>query len=131
MVRYWKRAAVGICLLGLGISIGSLGRSDFENKAKAEVRRVGAGSTGAPAGVQAKEGGAAPEVAVMEPAFPMIVYKGPNRTVKYFSAGRECTALNVAEVLLYPGVMVFKDNRDVIGGTGVGALGEFQIVVGQ
>ena len=51
--------------------------------------------------------------------------------MKYWSAGRDCTALNVAEVLVYPGVMVFKDNRDVIGGTGLAALGQFSIIVGQ
>ena len=124
MGSHLQRIVVGGALLGIGVLIGSVGQTGFERRADAQVKRVGA-----------RPGGPVSPGSVSSPGageyFPVVIYKGPGRTVDYYSAGRQCKSLNVAEVLVYPGLMVFKDHRGVIGGTGLAALGQFSIIVGQ
>jgi hypothetical protein len=120
MIKNWTKSAILLGIFALGLSIGQWTGDGVTNEANAQVSdRLKNAKAAASGGSQ---GGY---------IFPMTIYSGPNRTVNYSTQGQKLKALNVAEVTLYPGVMVFKDNRDVIGGVGTAGLGEFQIIVGQ
>ena len=120
MTKHWTKSAIMLGVFALGLSIGQWTGDGVTNEAKGQVS-----SRLKKAKAAASGGGQGGEI------FPMTIYKGPNRTVNYRTHGERLKALNVAEVILYPGVMVFKDNRGVIGGVGTAGLGEFQIIVGQ
>jgi len=60
----------------------------------------------------------------------VVIYKGPNRLVKYTVHGKDLQVPNVAEIVLYDrSVVVFKDNQDVVRGVGVYGLGSFSLTV--
>jgi len=120
MISHWKKGAIALGMFAMGMTIGQWTGTGVTQEAQAQVSaRLKKAKAAASGGGQGGE------------IFPMTIYKGPNRTVNYRTHGERLKALNVAEVILYPGVMVFKDNRDVIGGVGTAGLGEFQIIVGQ
>jgi hypothetical protein len=61
---------------------------------------------------------------------PIVIYKGPNRLIKYEVHGKDLQVPNIAEILLYDrSVVVFKDNQDVVAGAGVYGLGSFRLSV--
>ena len=120
MMTHWKKGTIALAVFALGVTIGQWTGDGLTDEANAQVSdRLQRAKAAASAGGQGED------------IFPMTIYAGPNRTVNYSTQGQKLKALNVAEVILYPGVMVFKDNRDVIGGVGTAGLGEFQIIVGQ
>jgi len=60
----------------------------------------------------------------------VVIYKGPNRLVKYEVHGKDLQVPNIAEIIVYDkSVVVFKDNQDVVAGAGVYGLGNFKLTV--